>query len=111
MHQGIASYRTVGTAAIDIVPDVWHGIAVIIECDGIDGCSRSVGNVNEGVAVDATHLVIILSRLFAKTLAATENRTEDVATCDIHQGAEILCIVWWIGFIIIDDIAFVFVNV
>ena len=89
MHQGIASYRTIGTTAIDVVPDVWHGIAVVIECDGIDGCSRSVGNVNEGIAVDATHLVIMLSRLSAKTLAATEYRTEDIATGDIHQGAEV----------------------
>ena len=90
MHQGVAVYRTVGTATIDIVPDVWHGIAGIIECDGIGGCSRRIGYVNEGVAVDSAYLVIMLCRLFAKTLAATEYRTEDVTADDIHPGAIVI---------------------
>ena len=91
MHQGVAVYSAVCTTAIDVVPDVWHGIAVIIESDGIDGCSRSIGNVNDGVAIDATHLVILLSLFSAKTLAATEYRTEDITTDDIHQGAVVCC--------------------
>ena len=93
MHQGVASYSAIGTAAIDVVPDGWHGIAIIIECDGIDGRSCRVGYVNDGVTIDATYLVILLCRISAKTLAATEYGTEDVAADDIHQGAIVFCYV------------------
>ena len=84
MNQGVAIYRTIGTTAIDVVPDGWHGIALIIECDGIDRGCVGVSYVNDGVTVDATHLFIMFSRFSAKTLAATEYGTEDVAADDIH---------------------------
>ena len=92
MHQGVAVYSAIGTTAIDVVPYVWHGISLIIERDGMG--SIGVGDMNDGVAVDSSHLVVLLSLLFEKTLAAAIYRTEDVATDDIHQGTIVFSLVW-----------------
>ena len=93
MNQGVAIYRTVGTTAIDVVPDGWHGIAIIIECDGIDSGSRSIGNVDEGVAVDAAHLFVFWGLIFRQTLATAKYGTEDVAADDIYTRIVITCLI------------------
>ena len=93
MNQGVAIYRTIGTTAIDVVPDGWHGITIIIECDGIDSGSCSIGNVNEGVAVDATHLFVFWSLIFRQTLATAKYGTEDVATDDVNTRTVIICLI------------------
>ena len=91
MYQGVAIYGTVSTTAIDVAPDVWYGVAVIIEGDGIGGSSRSIGNVNDGIAIDSTYLLIECSLRLRQTLTATIYRTEDVAADDIHQGTILVC--------------------
>ena len=93
MHQSVAIYCTIGTAAIDVVPDGWHGITVIIECDGIDCGSRSIGNVDEGVAVDTTHLFVFWGFNFRQTLATAKYGTEDVAADDIYTRIVITCLI------------------
>ena len=91
MYQCVAIYGTVGTAAIDVAPYVRYGFAVIIEGDGIGGSCRSIGNVNDGIAIDSTHLLIGCSLRLRQTLTATIYRTVDVAADDVHQGAILAC--------------------
>ena len=91
MYQGVAINGTVGTAAIDVAPDVRYGVAVIVDGDVLG--EVGIGDMNNGVAIDSAHLLVGCSLRLRQTLAASIYRTEDVATDDVYQGAILLCII------------------
>ena len=93
MYQGVAVYSAIGTTAIDVVPDGWHGIAIIIDSNGIDSGSCSIGNMDEGVAVDAAYIFVFWSLIFRQPLATAKYGAEDVTTDDVNTRTVIICLI------------------
>ena len=89
MYQCVAIYGTVGTAAIDVAPDVRYVVAVIVEGDGLSDVG--IGDMHDGIAIDSAHLLVGCSLRLRQTLTASIYRTVDVATDDVHQGAILAC--------------------
>ena len=89
MYQGVAINGTVGTAAIDVAPDVRYVVAIIVEGDGLGDVG--IGDMNNGVAIDSAHLLVGCSLRLRQTLTATIYRTIDVAADDVYQGAILAC--------------------
>ena len=101
MYQGVAINGTVGTAAIDVAPDVRYVVAIIVEGDGLGDVG--IGDMNNGVAIDSAHLLVGCSLRLRQTLTATIYRTIDVAADDVYQGA---ILAWYISCFRIDHTGF-----
>ena len=78
VYERVAVHRAVGTAAVYVAPYVGHDVVLVCIV-----ARFAVGYVYEGVAVDASDIVILVGVCLLKTLAATIHLAEDSAAGDV----------------------------
>ena len=80
MYERVAVHRAVGTAAVYVAPYVGHDVVLVCIVAWF-----AVGYVYEGVAVDASDIVILVGVCLLKTLTATIHLAEDGAAGDVDE--------------------------
>ena len=84
VYQGVAIHGTIGTTAIYVVPDEWNHVVLVV--DFCRSCSIGVDDMNDGITVDASHLIIFRGILLLESLTAAEYFAEDIATFQVDEG-------------------------
>ena len=91
VYQGVAIHGTISTTAIYVVPDEWHHVVLVV--DFCRSCSIGVYDMNDGITVDASHLIIFRGILLLESLTAAEYFAEDIATFQVDEGLVVIGVV------------------